>query len=275
MIQIGIDETVEAQPDWSRRVHALERIADKVPVWNRYPVFFKFDTDMEKRFLYSIYPSVRGHTLFNYKDKIYLTQCRMLTYFNFDKLQSYGLTVYTTALHDANRGDKLTIFELRKRWAFGIFFSSAKEAGSPLVTDEAYEHDTEVSWYLRPFSQPLQDIRDYFAERIALFYAWLGHYTLFLLIPTVFSAGLLLLWHYLPSDYFANETDWYQVGLMVIIAIWSHVYVKYWRQQSLIISIKWGTKGLEELEKDRTSFIEVKYCLHKIQYFYNTITIFV
>jgi hypothetical protein len=35
--------------------------------------------------------------------------------------------------------------------------------------------------------QPLDEIRDYFGDHIALYFAWLGHYTRALIFPTAFG----------------------------------------------------------------------------------------
>ena len=64
---LTVNTEEETVAGWSRRVHCLERIADKVPIYNRYPAFASFSTKASLRFLYQTYPSVRGRTLFRSK----------------------------------------------------------------------------------------------------------------------------------------------------------------------------------------------------------------
>lgn len=48
--ELGIRASDEDTTFLSRRVHAWERIADGVPVWNKYPAFAPFETGPHLRF---------------------------------------------------------------------------------------------------------------------------------------------------------------------------------------------------------------------------------
>lgn len=47
------DEEV-APNQWSRRAHALERIADRVPVANRFPAYAEYTDDDKHRHLFQV-----------------------------------------------------------------------------------------------------------------------------------------------------------------------------------------------------------------------------
>ena len=242
---------------WSRRVHALERIADRVPIWNRYPAYAAFSTDPHKRYMYNVYPSVRGKTLFRAKDRIYLTKCIIDKLFDLEVLVANGILDSMMALHDSNRGEKLTIEILQRRWV-QFWRVTAKECGSPLVTDKAYHEDVELLFLLRPFAQPLIDIREYFGEKIALFYAWLGFYTIWQFFLSIFAAGMLGIyaWRGITDGWNADYDgiDWYLIGFGVIGILWSQLYCLYWTREQSAIAVKWGTRGFEEEEVDRPQF---------------------
>lgn len=94
---------------WSRRVHTLERIADKVGVTNEYCAYTAFTTKPHLRYLFQTYQGIRGSTLFLSKDRLFLTKSIMDSFFDMDVLREEGVLTDSMALHDANRGDKLNL----------------------------------------------------------------------------------------------------------------------------------------------------------------------
>jgi hypothetical protein len=111
---------VEIATTWSRRVHALERIADQVPVLNNYPAYAPFTLKSELRYLYQTYPSVRGKTVFRSKDRLLLTKGIIDGFFDMGIFREEGIITDLLALHDANRGDKLTIGTVHTVFPFDL-----------------------------------------------------------------------------------------------------------------------------------------------------------
>jgi Txe/YoeB family toxin of Txe-Axe toxin-antitoxin module len=106
---LTVHTDVEIASTWSRRVHALERISDQVPVLNKYPAYSPFTLKSQLRYLFQTYPSVRGKTIFRSKDRLFLTKSIIVGYFDMGIFQEEGIITDILALHDANRGDKLTV----------------------------------------------------------------------------------------------------------------------------------------------------------------------
>lgn len=104
-----INGELEIAATWSRRVHALERIADKVMVKNQYPAYSPFVCKPHLRYLFATYPSVRGSTLFRAKDRLYLTKSIIDGFFDMGILKEQEIISDIMALHDSNRGDRVTI----------------------------------------------------------------------------------------------------------------------------------------------------------------------
>ena len=88
-------------------------------------------------------------------------------------------------------------------------------------------------------AQPLVDIREYFGEKVALFYAWLGHYTYYLLFPALASI-LVAIIRATPIGRPRNGSiDWVSVGMAIFIITWVVFYMRSWEAEEKAIAIKW------------------------------------
>lgn len=65
----------------------LQRIADGIPCSNKFPCYYQFDTDPKRLHLYKQYPSVRGRTLFQTKDRLLLTDSIISHFLDMDALK--------------------------------------------------------------------------------------------------------------------------------------------------------------------------------------------
>jgi hypothetical protein len=252
-IDLGVYTEFENEYVFSRRVHALERIADRVPVYNRYIPYAEFSSQPNLRYLYNSYASARGPTLFRPKDRLYLTKALLDGHFDFDMLSVDGVVKTCLALHSGNTGEAVTIEMLLIRWVF-FWRGPANEVGSPMVSDDAYDPSVPVAFYWRPFSQPLVDIRDYFGEKIALYYAWIGFYTYYLMYVAVM--GLALQIAFVARGYTSSEDhlDWTVLTFVLCCVFWNVAYNEGWNKEVAVAAVRWGTNGLEQSEKMRPQF---------------------
>ena len=118
--------------------------------------------------------------------------------------------------------------------------SSPPSPGTPMVSAPAYDDDVGVWFYERPFSQPLSNIREYYGEKIALYYAWLGYYTYMLLIPAVLGSLMLVLFAIRGYEYTKGHIDWFLVGFVFAMVAWAAIYKQGWERECSIIALKWG-----------------------------------
>eukprot|EP01052_Picozoa_sp_SAG31_P015570 SAG31_NODE_1004_length_10437_cov_2.754208_10_plen_696_part_00 len=108
------------------------------------------------------------------------------------KEQFVGSLTKYYATHDYNE-----LEYLRQQWGnFGLLLtpqlSAYAEDGNPRDQYSLSHPDNQVHEYTIPWTwawQPIHEIRDYFGDNTALYYAWLGHYTASLFICMLF--GLL------------------------------------------------------------------------------------
>jgi hypothetical protein len=106
-------------------------------------------------------------------------------------------------------------------------------------------------WELRvwPWNVPLEDIREYFGEKIALYIVFLGHYALWLWIPAIVGLAFqLVVWGTL--NFSSPVLPFYSL----LVTVWSIVMLEYWKQKQATTALFWGMSDFEQLEQDRPEF---------------------
>ena len=247
------DDEETTEKHWSRRVRTLERIVDKVPCTNEYPAYAAFDRNPKDRHLYDEYPSVRGTTLFLAKDRLYLTKRIIDEVFDFGVLKREKLVEFLTALHDANFGEIPTADWFLKRWVY-FYQAEPDRVGGPYVTHHAIGKNQKCPFLLRPWAQPFMEIRSYFGEKIAFYFAWLGFYGYYLIHPAL--AGLVCVFYQTATATSDESVGLHpeQIFMAFFLVSWSAYYKEYWDIESQYCALKWGTVNFEEEEVDRPQF---------------------
>ncbi|XP_067851723.1 anoctamin-7-like isoform X2 [Heptranchias perlo] len=133
--------------------------------------------------------------------------------------------------------------------------------------------------------QPLDHIRDYFGEKIAFYFAWIGFYTGWLLPAAVvgtlvFIVGIFLVITDVPAKEICEEGDSYSmcplckictswklssicttfkvsqlfdhggtVFFSIFMSLWAVTFLEYWKRKSAVMSHKWDCFDFEETEE--------------------------
>lgn len=92
--------------------------------------------------------------------------------------------------------------------------------------------------------QPLDQIEQYFGSRIAIYFAWLGHYTAALTIPALLG---LIFW---------TMEDKGLVAFAFLNVVWASTWLEAWKRRSAELSFTWGTldSHLETFSEPRPRF---------------------
>ena len=83
--------------------------------------------------------------------------------------------------------------------------------------------------------QPLDNIRDYFGDGLAYYFAFLHTLTMFLIFPSII--GLIHHW-YGPTGFHSH------LFFCVLHLLWAFSFSEYWKRQSNELSYEWGTNVL-------------------------------
>jgi anoctamin-10/anoctamin-7 len=119
-------------------------------------------------------------------------------------------------------------------------------------------HDTHLREQLQrewlaplrmPNNQPFTEIKDYFGEKIALYFAWLGHYTTWLIAPSII--GVLTA----ANVYYTGDPDSDLVPFFgLFMCLWSTFFLEFWKRRNATLAMEWGMTEFEEEEQDRPQF---------------------
>ena len=132
---------------------------------------------------------------------------------------------------------------------------------------EKVAHLTDIwldKWTM-PWNQPFHDIRNYFGEKIAIYYVFVGHYCYWLLIPIVIGLPLqLAVWGTLVHRHINDDqlddtlnspySNNFSPVFSFFIALWAVCMLEFWKRKEKSVSIEWGTVGCEDDEPDRPTF---------------------
>jgi hypothetical protein len=158
-----------------------------------------------------------GISLFRPIDRIRLVNSIISRNVNLPALQVAGFLTGHFALHEP---EKIALF--REAWA--------------------------LNWGLT--RQPLLEIRDYFGEKIAMYFAWLEFYTKMLVFPS--AAGIAV---FALSGALSEE----QKGILLItfggmIAVWSTCFIELWKRKTTVLNLWWGMSNLHSANDPRPQF---------------------
>jgi anoctamin-10 len=105
------------------------------------------------------------------------------------------------------------------------------------------------------FIPPSTSIRDYYGEKIALYFSYLSFYTLFL-IPVGIIGIPAFIMQVLYDDY-EDESDISNTIFTGVMVIWSIIFYEMWKRREAYLSTVWGQHDFEEDEVERPDFIGV------------------
>jgi len=117
-----------------------------------------------------------------------------------------------------------------------------------------------------PWEQPLDDIRAYLGEKVALYFQFLGHYTTWLLPLSVMGFAVFL---DVAAEGNVNAPSVPFFALFV--ALWAVLMLEYWKRTESWTAMRTGMAGFETEQRDRPSYFGTEMKSHvdgkEIKYF--------
>lgn len=102
------------------------------------------------------------------------------------------------------------------------------------------------------------DICEYFGVKIAMYFAWLGMYTKWLIAPAVLGIITFIL-----SNRGEVTRDWCILFFNIFNIVWATLFLEAWKRKSAELAYKWGTMDMpsDALKEPRPLF-RVWFLLH-------------
>lgn len=180
-----------------------------------------------KKILFSQYDSKNslvktGGSYFTFNDKVRLINDAIYYKMDLYVLKNYGIMIDAFPIHDNPSLDYL-----KSEWA------------------------TMKAFFI---SQPLTEIKNYYSEQIAFYFAWMGVYATFMGICSV--VGFVVFIVLIISSYLKNEGVYTaaQVFFCLFLAIWASLFDQFWTRRERELAWQWGTAKMTFKEHQREKF---------------------
>lgn len=159
-----------------------------------------------------------------------------------DRLKLIAMII---AAREGEGGCNLDVYNMIKNKCMIAFFP---------MHDAVELRELEEKW-LRfcqpPWKQHVDIVKDYFGEKVGLFFLWLGHYTTWLIPASIVG---FFAWIFVAAQ--DNNPNAPVIPYFAaFIAVWSTLFLEYWKRKEKTAAMRWGTLGCEDQEQTRPQFV--------------------
>ncbi|KAG9064367.1 Anoctamin-7 [Linnemannia hyalina] len=167
------------------------------------------------------------------------------------------------------RGDRHALKTVMDKKAYTDMFTlhdgSYKSKVKPIPNQRSLLYR---NWVRSGRTQPLEDIRHYYGEKVALYFAWIEYYTKWLICAAL--VGVLFLVYGVSNHFIKGPAVADGAGIRgqlvdvfdnaltlpyaLFMSVWSALFVEYWKRRSAVLAYEWNTLDYEQLERARPEF---------------------
>lgn len=193
-------------------------------------------------------------SLFRNMERLRLIVSYIETEVSLNFLQDKGVIVAHYPFHNIwqlkgkNTNSKVEITEEDKLLKNILFDFKSADSDGPLIR----------CWQTSLINQkiPLSKIRNYFGEKIALYFEFLRYYQVSLFIPGLFGILVFVLQRVYNDD--EPVVLAFNAIYSVFMTVWATVFLEGWKRKESSLSIMWGTTKYEHVEVPRPQYQGIK-----------------
>ncbi|CAI5745951.1 unnamed protein product [Peronospora destructor] len=101
-------------------------------------------------------------------------------------------------------------------------------------------------WNASSMNQPFDRICQYFGVKVALYFLYLGHYTKWLLYPTLVGIVTGIVKYSVPQDDYNTVFAYISPLFGAFMTIWMTIYLENWKRLNSRETLRWGTAHFSE-----------------------------
>ncbi|OLP97360.1 Anoctamin-10 [Symbiodinium microadriaticum] len=102
--------------------------------------------------------------------------------------------------------------------------------------------DMDKDWFKTfVIGRNIYKVRDYFGERIALYFLFMSHFIKWMVIPTLIGCFCCVL-----DLFMGTPNNWTAMFLCIGVGLFSTTFIHFWRRKSNLYALKWGTFSMKK-----------------------------
>lgn len=170
------------------------------------------------------------------------------------RLVLQSISVETKSLSDL--GVALKKNQTKSRKSDVELLSALQNCRSPVIEEYFPLHDDSARKALwrkyrsQPWKTPVMELRNYFGEEVAFYFAWVNHFMRFLIIPGLIG---VMLYFIRPKGTDVDHAKWLPAFAMMVCC-WSVLFTVIWRRKQTSYAFKWDTYDFERVVEQRPEF---------------------
>lgn len=103
-------------------------------------------------------------------------------------------------------------------------------------------------------SQPFTRLRNYFGERVSLYFAWINFYCNAMMLPAAVGLAVFLYKYFEDLSTKEDMARGLAVAFSLFLALWATFFDQLWIREEKILAWKWGSVGYSVIEEQRGEF---------------------
>ena len=119
---------------------------------------------------------------------------------------------------------------------------------------EFFQNPLGFLYSLLPWSYPFTDLRDYFGEKITIYFHFTQHLCYFLFLLSLWSIGFQI------YAWVTGDRTGYPIAFFAITVVVSTAWcIGHWKNEEATLQVMWGMSSFESEEKPRPEFLKRGY----------------